>query len=182
MAKAVEGILKMAQSKKTFRTPKGCIVAWAKIASNGVELGYRCPDSSGYRSENLHAFVKGARAIHFPGGEIEGVGARAGFVLSPKHVRCEKTASARALTCKVFNDRGAELSGPPRERRSVREGYALKLHERAMEADSPELHRKAAAAMRATAHIPARHGWGKLFRTGADWHEKLARELETRRR
>lgn len=96
---------------KTFRTPKGCIVTWAKIAPKGVEVGYRCPDSSGYRSENLRAFVKGAQTIHFPGGEIEGVGARAGFVLSPKHVRCEKTASARALTCRVFNERGAELSG-----------------------------------------------------------------------
>jgi hypothetical protein len=105
------------QSKKSFRTPKGCIVAWAKIESSGVAVGYRCPDASGYGSENLHALVKGARTIHFPGGEIEGVGARAGFVLSPKHVRCEKTASSRTLTCRVFNDRGVELAGSRRRRR-----------------------------------------------------------------
>jgi hypothetical protein len=101
----------MKKSSKSFRTPKGCIVAWAKITNGGVEIGYRCPDASGYRSENLHAFAKGARSIHFPGGEVEGMGARAGFVLSPEHVRCEKTASSSTLTCRVFNAGGAELSG-----------------------------------------------------------------------
>jgi hypothetical protein len=102
---------------KSFKTPKSCIVAWAKINASGVEVGYRCPDASGYRSENLHAQVKGARSIHFPGGAVEGVGARVGFVLSPKHVRCEKTAYARALTCRVFNENGVELAGAKRKRR-----------------------------------------------------------------
>jgi hypothetical protein len=63
---------------------------------------------------------------------------------------------------------------------SLREGYALKLSERARNADTPELHRKAAKALRAAAHIPKRYGWGTLFIAGAKDHEKRAQELERR--
>jgi hypothetical protein len=96
-------------AKNNFTTPPGCIVASLQMKpGNVVSLRYHC----GNRSEDYHgAEIKGVSGIHLPGVEMHSKDADLRFVLAPKSVRCRKTAYDSVLRCKVFNERGAELSG-----------------------------------------------------------------------
>lgn len=123
------------QSKESFRTPKGCIVARARITPKGVEVGWRCagdtgggdyPSPSGGRGNYPSALVRGARAIDVHGARISGVGAHIGFPLGTRYARCHTTARAdafartAALICEIFNERGKELSGARARRKKRR--------------------------------------------------------------
>ena len=127
------------QRKRSFHTPKGCQVAWVDLQSKGALVGYRCGDTGskwyptpgGGQSNYPQAFVRGVSTINVPGASISGYGARVGFVLSPRYVRCEKREHDRELTCRVFNEGGAELAGTRRrvrneETKVIGKGTAMK--------------------------------------------------------
>lgn len=107
------------QVKRAFRTPKACIVGWARIEKDGVEIGLRCRVGE-YEHENFYIHAPGARSIRLPSGSIEGIGARAGFVVSPKHVLCEKAASDTTVRCKLYHERGFELGGARKRKQQRR--------------------------------------------------------------
>jgi hypothetical protein len=113
---------------KSFKTPKGCVIKHVELHAGHADLSMECggeagggrgsfPTPDGGTSNYPKARVSGVRSIHVPGTSITGQGARADFVLIPKHVTCRKTASSTEMNCTVHGADGGTLSGSRKRRR-----------------------------------------------------------------
>jgi hypothetical protein len=119
----------MAQSliSKSFRTPKGCHVRSVTLNSvkRQADVSYDCgeggsgtfplPEGPGF-SNYRKALVKNVRAVSIAGSSVSGEHVGIGFISSPRHVKCNKTAGATELDCRVFSG-DVQLAGARRRRR-----------------------------------------------------------------
>jgi hypothetical protein len=115
----------MPRTVKHFRTPKGCIVKHIELrggaqaralgfSSDVAEVTYSC--GRDYHQGYERAYVR-VQGVNVPGAHITGESARIGFVLSPRHVRCQTQSGE--LVCTVHSDgRQLNLAGGRRRRRS----------------------------------------------------------------
>lgn len=111
---------------KSFKTEKGCHVRRIKLDSKaGTALvGYDCGEGGsgwhqhpgGGQGNYPETRVTGVRSVDIPGGHVSG-NADFGFVLSPCHVKCFKTASSDRLMCNVYNEAGPLTGARGRRRR-----------------------------------------------------------------
>ena len=112
---------------KSFKTPKGCHIRYVELRSGSTaKVGYDCGDGGSMEfplpegpgvGNYPSAIVKGVRSVHVPGTTVDGIGASIGFVLSPDHVTCSKTASSHELSCKLHKAGGQVLAGTGRRRK-----------------------------------------------------------------
>lgn len=112
---------------KSFRTEKGCHVRSIVLDSvkRQAEVSYDCgeggsgsfplPEGEGF-SNYRKALIKGVRAVNVAGNSVSGQHVSVGFILSPRHVKCTKTASSSELDCRVFSG-STQLAGSHKRRR-----------------------------------------------------------------
>lgn len=115
---------------KSFTTPKGCVIRRVEILpGREAELGYDCGDGGRGqfplpRGNGFGTYpsmiVKGVSAVRVPGTSISGVGAKLGFVLSPRHVKCSKRKSDSEISCVLVTEGGGTISGARRRKRRRR--------------------------------------------------------------
>ena len=104
---------------KSFRTPKGCHVHRISLRADGAVVGWDCGGGgrgsfrsvSGGEGNYPEVLVRGVRTVKLPTGTVSGMGASMGFVLSPRHVKCEKRARDTELSCHLYNDAGLLAGG-----------------------------------------------------------------------